>query len=218
LCCCVVVLLCVCVFVCVCVCVLLCCCVVVLLCCCVFVFVLLCCCVVVLLCCCVVVLLCWRVGVPLHCAFVVERASWPAPVVSFTAESNAAVTSGYSVTVSGISFSIGALTATATVGHSSCGTAAWASSTSLVCMAAIGEATAHAVRVTAGGAVGTRTSSFSYDGEASPVSPSGTRPPRHCTLSPAGRRAEAGPAPETAAAAFAWHVRVPSTMASAGGS
>ena len=94
----------------------------------------------------------------------VEWASWPAPVVSFTAESNAAVTSGYSVTVSGVSFSIGALTPTATVGYSSCGTAAWASSTSLVCMMAVGESSALTVGVTVSGVVGTRTSSFSYDG------------------------------------------------------
>ena len=88
----------------------------------------------------------------------------PAPTVSFVDALNAAVTAGYSVTVSGIDFAASATTPTATVGLSGCLTAAWASASSVVCMAAASEGVGHDVRVTVEEIVGTRTATFSYDG------------------------------------------------------
>ena len=88
----------------------------------------------------------------------------PAPAVSFIALLNAAVTAGYSVTVSGLSFAVSGTTPTSSVGASSCLTTAWASATSTVCMLLGGEGVGHEIRVTAAGVVGSRTSTFSYDG------------------------------------------------------
>ena len=87
-----------------------------------------------------------------------------APVVSFSSEANAAVTAGYSVTVTGLNFGVGTTTPTATVGLSSCATAAWASTSSVVCLLACGEGVGHELRVTVADVVGTRTAGFSYDG------------------------------------------------------
>jgi len=87
-----------------------------------------------------------------------------APVVSFVAEDNSAVTSGYSVTVSGMNFAVSATTPTSTIGLSSCATAAWASASSVVCMLSMGEGVSHELRVTVAGVVGSRTAIFSYDG------------------------------------------------------
>ena len=87
-----------------------------------------------------------------------------APVVSFIAEANSAVTAGYSVTVSGVNFAVSATTPTSTIGLSGCNTAAWASSSSVVCMLGMGEGVNHELRITVAGVVGSRTATFTYDG------------------------------------------------------
>ena len=99
------------------------------------------------------------------CAIAVNKVGRVAvPVVSFVAEANSAVTSGYSVTVSGMNFAVSATTPTSTIGLSSCATAAWASSSSVVCMLSMGEGVSHELRMTVSGVVGSRTATFSYDG------------------------------------------------------
>ena len=75
------------------------------------------------------------------------------------------MTSGYSVTVSGLNFAVSATTPTSTIGLSSCATAAWASASSVVCMLSMGEGVGHELRVTVAGVVGSRTATFSYDGK-----------------------------------------------------
>ena len=85
--------------------------------------------------------------------------------MSFVAESNTGVTSGYSVTVSGLNFGVAATTPTSTIGLSSCATAAWASTSSVVCMLSMGEGVGHELRMTVAGVVGSRTTTFSYDGK-----------------------------------------------------
>ena len=87
-----------------------------------------------------------------------------APVVSFVLEANSVVTSGYSVTVSGMNFAASTTTPTSTIGLSSCATTAWASTSSVVCMLGTGEGVSHELRVTVSGVVGSRTATFSYDG------------------------------------------------------
>ena len=87
-----------------------------------------------------------------------------APVVSFVAEANSAVTAGYSVTVSGLNFAVSATTPTSTIGRSSCTTTAWASPSSVVCMLGMGEGVDLELRMTVDGVVGSRTATFSYDG------------------------------------------------------
>ena len=87
--------------------------------------------------------------------------------MSFVAEANSAVTSGYSVTVSGLNFAVSATTPTSTIGLSSCGTAAWASASSVVCMLSMGEGVSHELRLTVAGVVGSRTATFSHDGTCS---------------------------------------------------
>ena len=95
----------------------------------------------------------------------VERGGmFAAPVVSFVAEANSAMSAGYSVTVSGVSFGADAVTPTATFGTTGCRTSAWASTTSVVCLPHAGESVAVDVHMTAHGVVGTRTAAFSYDG------------------------------------------------------
>ena len=79
-------------------------------------------------------------------------------------EANSAVTAAYSVTVSGLNFGVDATTPTSTIGLSSCATASWASTSSVICMLAMGEGVIHELRVTVAGVVGSRTSGFSYDG------------------------------------------------------
>ncbi len=91
----------------------------------------------------------------------------PAPTVSFVSEANSGVTSGYSVTVSGMNFAVSATTPTSTIGLSSCATTAWASASSVVCMLSMGEGVKHEQRMTVAGIVGTRTATFSYDGKES---------------------------------------------------
>ena len=81
------------------------------------------------------------------------------------AQLNSGVTSGYSVTVSGLNFGVFATTPTSTLGLSSCATAAWASTSSVVCMLSPGEGVSHELRATVAGVVGSRTATFSYDGE-----------------------------------------------------
>ena len=87
-----------------------------------------------------------------------------APVVSFVGENNAATTTGWSVTVSGIDFGSLDTTPTTRLGVSNCLTAAWASSTSLVCFTTPGEGVEKDAAMTVAGVVGTRTKTFSYDG------------------------------------------------------
>ena len=87
-----------------------------------------------------------------------------APVVSFIGENNAATTTGWSVTVSGIDFGSLDTTPTTRLGVSNCLTAAWASSTSLVCFTTPGEGVEKDAAMTVAGVVGTRTKTFSYDG------------------------------------------------------
>lgn len=90
--------------------------------------------------------------------------SFAAPVVSFVDLMNAASTAGWSVTVSGLGFGSLEATPTTTVGSSHCLTAAWASSTSLVCFLAPGDGVGKYVFSTVSGIVGTRSRGFSYDG------------------------------------------------------
>jgi hypothetical protein len=85
-------------------------------------------------------------------------------VVSFESELNGASTAGWSVTVSGISFGGLDATPTSTIGLSHCLTAAWASSTSVVCQHASGDGVAKVGMATVSAIVGTRTATFSYDG------------------------------------------------------
>ena len=93
------------------------------------------------------------------------RARTPAaPVVSFLRELNAAGTAAWSVTVSGIDFGASDASPTARLGATSCPTAAWASSTSVVCFVAPGEGPRKDAAMTVEGVVGTRTRAFSYDG------------------------------------------------------
>ena len=87
-----------------------------------------------------------------------------APVVSFVLEANSVLTSGYSVTVSGMNFAASTTTPTSTIGLSSCATSAWASTSSVVCMLGTGEGVSHELRVTVAGFVGSNSASFSYDG------------------------------------------------------
>ena len=84
--------------------------------------------------------------------------------MSFSSEANAAVSAGYSVTVSGLNLGVLKTTPTLTVGQSSCATATWASTSSVVCMLDGGEGVGHDLRVTVAGVVGSRTSGFSFDG------------------------------------------------------
>ena len=86
-------------------------------------------------------------------------------MVSFVDALNAAMTTGWSVTVSGVSFDASTdATPTASLGLTSCTTAAWASSTSVVCFAAAGDGVTHLATASVAGVVGTRTATFSYDG------------------------------------------------------
>ena len=87
-----------------------------------------------------------------------------APVVSFVAEANVAVTSGWSVTVSGVDFGFADATLTFGLGLSSCLTSTWVSATSAACLAALGSGPLAEVLATVSTIVGTQTSVFSYDG------------------------------------------------------
>ena len=88
----------------------------------------------------------------------------PAPVVSFVAETNAIVTAGWSVTVSGVDFGYADATTTSGLGLSSCPTAAWVSASSVACYLARGEGPLAEALATVSTVVGTQTSAFSYDG------------------------------------------------------
>ncbi len=87
-----------------------------------------------------------------------------APVVSFVAEANVAVTAGWSVTVSGLDFGFADATPTFGLGVSSCLTTTWASATSAVCLVALGNGLLTEALATVSTIVGTQTSVFSYDG------------------------------------------------------
>ena len=87
-----------------------------------------------------------------------------APVVSFVGEYNAATTTGWSVTVSGIDFGSLDTTPTARLGVSNCLTASWASTTSVTCFTTPGEGVENDAAMTVAGVVGTCTKTFSYDG------------------------------------------------------
>jgi len=94
-----------------------------------------------------------------------------APTVSFVDSFNAGMTAGWSVTVSGVSFGASLdTTPTSRLGLSDCGTAAWVSVTSVACFLTRGDGVVHQATVTAVGVVGTRTSTFSYDGNPAFVS------------------------------------------------
>ena len=78
---------------------------------------------------------------------------------------NAVMTTGWSVTVSGVSFGASLdRTPTVRLGLSDCGTAAWVSVTTVTCFMTKGDGAARSALVTAVGVVGTRTAIFSYDG------------------------------------------------------
>ena len=97
----------------------------------------------------------------LHAHVVLDTA---APVVSFVAETNAIVTAGWSVTVSGVDFGYADTTPTNELGLSSCPTVAWVSSSSSACYLARGESPLAEALATVSTVVGTQTSVFSYDG------------------------------------------------------
>jgi hypothetical protein len=59
---------------------------------------------------------------------------------------------------------MGATTPTSTLGMTSCGTAVWASTSSVLCMQPAGEGLNKELRATVEGIVGSRTALFSYDG------------------------------------------------------
>ena len=84
--------------------------------------------------------------------------------MSFIAELNAVATAGWSVTVSGMSFGSLDVTPSNRVSLTSCLTASWASTSSVVCMLAPGDGPEKDLQVTLEGIVGTRTKIFSYDG------------------------------------------------------
>ena len=88
----------------------------------------------------------------------------PAPVVSFVSESNAVTSAGWSLTLSGLGFGSFDATPSWRLGSTSCVTAAWASSTSTVCLLAPGEGEAKDAVATIAAVAGTRLRSFSYDG------------------------------------------------------
>lgn len=88
----------------------------------------------------------------------------PAPVVSFVSESNAVTSAGWSLTLSGLGFGSFDATPSWRLGSTSCVTAAWASSTSTVCLLAPGEGEAKDAVATVAAVAGTRIRSFSYDG------------------------------------------------------
>ena len=79
------------------------------------------------------------------------------------APSNAAGSHGAFTTVAGLSFSPGDLTTSASLGYSSCQTAAWTSSSSVTCRPPQGEGPSLAVAV-AVPAVGTGRALFTFDG------------------------------------------------------
>ena len=87
--------------------------------------------------------------------------------MSFLEQPNAGMTAGWSITVSGLSFGASLdITPSSAVGLSSCGTAVWASATSVLCAVARGDGARHFAAATVYGVVGTRTATFSYDGSA----------------------------------------------------
>ena len=87
-----------------------------------------------------------------------------APVVSFGSETNAGMTTGWSVTVSGIDFGTSNVTPTIDVGVSSCYTVSWVSSTSVACALTQGSEASLNVVASVSAVVGTQTVVFSYDG------------------------------------------------------
>jgi hypothetical protein len=86
-----------------------------------------------------------------------------APVVSFVSEANAGVTTGWSVTVSGLDFGFEDVTLAAGMGLSSCPTSAWVSTSSVACFAAAGQGLLKEALATVSTVVGTLTAVFSYD-------------------------------------------------------
>lgn len=88
-------------------------------------------------------------------------------MVSFVERANAGMTAGWSLTVTGLSFGASLdSTPTSALGESSCGTAVWASGTSVLCAVADGDGSRHFAAATVYGVVETRTATFSYDGSA----------------------------------------------------
>ena len=90
-----------------------------------------------------------------------------APVVSFSNRQNIVLTDGGLVTVSGVNFRTSDLTTTVDLGLLSCMTTSWASKSSVACIAYVSSNTGDSkdIAVTASAIVGTRTHSFTFDGE-----------------------------------------------------
>lgn len=90
--------------------------------------------------------------------------SYDAPVVSFADSANAATTAAWSVTVSGLNFGAADISMTVRLGATTCASASWASTTSVVCFAAAGEGASKGIVASVDGVAGTRTAAFSFDG------------------------------------------------------
>ena len=89
-----------------------------------------------------------------------------APMVSFNAPANIAVTDGGTLTVSGLNFRSTDHSSSVELGSLACSTAAWSSQTSLACRPVVGVNAGQGLHAAAAVAslVGTRTSAFSFDG------------------------------------------------------
>ena len=90
----------------------------------------------------------------------------PAPVVSFQSTENVAITSGGSLTVSGLDFRTADYTPSSSLDSSLCGTLSWVAKTSLICAVGVGYGAGENkhLTVTASDIVGTRTRAFTFDG------------------------------------------------------
>ena len=89
--------------------------------------------------------------------------TFDAPVISMIALTNAAVTDGTRVTVSGSDFGAVSYTPTARVGKTRCATTSWLSATTLSCVVAAGTGNTLMAAVDMFGVIGTYTGVFTYD-------------------------------------------------------
>ena len=90
-----------------------------------------------------------------------------APAVSFVlvGSGNAPTSGGATATISGLSFSAVDATATAMVAEADCGTASWASGTTVVCLQSVPlNAGSSQTTVTVAAVTGTTMSLFTFDG------------------------------------------------------
>ena len=87
--------------------------------------------------------------------------------MSFASPSNAPLTPSGVLTVSGINFASSDKTASIVVAADVCSTATWKSRTAVMCSVAVGTSTGESkdLLVTLQGSVGTRSKSFSFDGQ-----------------------------------------------------